>query len=136
MPKSSIEMRTPSARSACSVASTWLLFLQQQGLGDFQFEPLGRQAGLLQRIHHDRQQIAGAELQRRQVDGDADVVGPASPRPRRRGAASIRRAALIRPVSSATGMNSAGETMPRSGCGQRTSASKPVMRPVERSISG
>jgi len=44
--------------------------------------------------------------------------------------------ALISPVSSATGMNSAGEIMPRSGCGQRTSASKPVMRPLERSTSG
>ena len=31
---------------------------------------------------------------------------------------------------------SAGEIMPRSGCGQRTSASQPVMRPVLRSISG
>jgi hypothetical protein len=34
---------------------------------------------------------------------------------------------LIRPVSSAIGMNSAGEIMPRSGWRQRTSASQPVM---------
>ena len=34
---------------------------------------------------------------------------------------------LIRPVSSAIGMNSAGEIMPRSGCRQRTSASQPVI---------
>ena len=34
------------------------------------------------------------------------------------------------PHSSATGMNSAGETNPSSGCGQRTSASAPVISPV------
>jgi len=34
---------------------------------------------------------------------------------------------LINPVSSAIGMNSAGEIMPRSGWRQRTSASQPVM---------
>jgi hypothetical protein len=33
---------------------------------------------------------------------------------------------LISPASSATGMNSAGEIMPRSGCRQRSSASQPV----------
>jgi hypothetical protein len=33
-------------------------------------------------------------------------------------------------------MNSAGDTMPRSGCGQRTSASQPVMRPEFSPISG
>ena len=34
------------------------------------------------------------------------------------------------PVSSAIGMNSAGDTRPCSGCGQRSSASTPPMRPV------
>jgi len=33
----------------------------------------------------------------------------------------------IAPVSSATGMNTAGEMLPRSGCFQRSKASKPVM---------
>ena len=37
---------------------------------------------------------------------------------------------MIRPVSSATGMNSTGETSPRSGCSQRTRASNPAIRPV------
>ena len=36
----------------------------------------------------------------------------------------------IRPLETATGMNAAGETKPRVGLIQRTSASKPVMRPV------
>ena len=35
----------------------------------------------------------------------------------------------IRPLSSAIGMNSSGETMPRSGCAQRTSASVETGRP-------
>ena len=34
------------------------------------------------------------------------------------------------PISSATGMNSAGEIMPRSGCFQRSSASQPVIAVV------
>ena len=37
---------------------------------------------------------------------------------------------LIRPVSSATGMNSAGEIMPRSGWRQRNSASQPETSPA------
>ena len=49
---------------------------QQQRLGDLELQPLRRQAGLLQRIHHQRQQIADAELQRRQIDRDAHVIGP------------------------------------------------------------
>ena len=39
----------------------------------------------------------------------------------------------IRPVSSATGMNLAGATVPRSGCRQRSSASTPVISFVLRS---
>jgi hypothetical protein len=50
--------------------------LQQQGFGDFQLQPFRRQAALLQRIHHDRQQIAGAKLRRRQIDRNANVVEP------------------------------------------------------------
>jgi hypothetical protein len=34
---------------------------------------------------------------------------------------------LISPVSSASGMNSTGETMPRVACFQRTSASMPII---------
>ncbi|MPN57089.1 hypothetical protein SDC9_204783 [bioreactor metagenome] len=42
----------------------------------------------------------------------------------------------MRPVSSAIGMNSAGETIPRSGCSQRTSASTPVILPPTVSTTG
>jgi hypothetical protein len=40
------------------------------------------------------------------------------------------------PISSATGMNEAGGTIPRVGCGQRMSASKPVIAPLSASNSG
>ncbi len=42
----------------------------------------------------------------------------------------------MRPISSAIGMNSAGETMPRSGCGQRNSASQVEIRLVRKLKSG
>ena len=38
----------------------------------------------------------------------------------------------MRPVSSASGMNASGESRPRAGWSQRTSASTPVMRPVSQ----
>jgi len=39
-------------------------------------------------------------------------------------------------VSSATGMKSAGEIRPRSGCFQRASASKPLSAPLARLMIG
>ena len=42
----------------------------------------------------------------------------------------------ISPISSASGMNSAGDTRPRSGWRQRSSASKPTMAWRSRSICG
>ena len=42
----------------------------------------------------------------------------------------------ISPISSATGMNSAGGIMPRTGCGQRSSASQVEMRLVCRLMRG
>ena len=44
--------------------------------------------------------------------------------------------ATISPISSATGMNSAGETMPFSGWRQRSSDSKPLIRSAAMSTSG
>ncbi len=43
---------------------------------------------------------------------------------------------MIRPVSSAIGMNSTGPTMPRSGWFQRSSASTPEIDPSERRTTG
>ena len=42
----------------------------------------------------------------------------------------------IMPVSSATGMNSAGRINPLRGCSQRTSASNPTIRPLSRQTVG
>src|SRR5262249_37242238 len=52
-------------------------FVHQQRLGDLELEALRGQAGLFQRIHHHDKQIAGAELQWRQVHRNADRIGPA-----------------------------------------------------------
>ena len=43
---------------------------------------------------------------------------------------------MMRPVSSAQAMNSPGMTRPRVGWFQRSSASKPVIRSLSRSITG
>jgi hypothetical protein len=48
----------------------------------------------------------------------------------------IRPSCRIKPVSSATGMNSTGLISPRSGCRQRASASKPLIRPVASATIG
>jgi len=42
----------------------------------------------------------------------------------------------MRPISSAMGMNRAGEIRPRVGCVQRINASAPVIAPVFRWIFG
>ena len=47
-----------------------------------------------------------------------------------------RPSGTITPLSSATGMNSAGLTGPSSGQVQRVSTSRPVMRPLVTSICG
>ena len=47
-----------------------------------------------------------------------------------------RPSGTMRPVSSASGMNSAGETGPRSGCVQRASDSYARISPLRRSTTG
>ena len=47
-----------------------------------------------------------------------------------------RPSGMMSPLSSASGMNSSGGIRPRSGCCQRTSASRPEMRSVSRVTSG
>ena len=43
---------------------------------------------------------------------------------------------IINPVSSAIAINSIGETKPRSGCSQRTSASNPIVEPLFKQTIG
>ena len=82
---------------------------------------------------------ASSRLFGRQVDRDVQVV--AGPRARRRSGAgrprsTCRVSGRIRPVCSASGMNSSGGTMPCSGWCQRTSASAPTTAPVGGSTFG
>ena len=99
----------------------------QDRLGDLELEPARRQAGGRERCDDLQRQRAALELDRRDVDRKPDVVR-ASSRPRCRRVISTHSPSwLISPVSSAIGMNSAGETMPRSGWRQRSSASQPVI---------
>ena len=49
---------------------------EKHGLGDFEFEPLGGEAGVGERADHGVDEIERAELDRRQIDGDRDPVAP------------------------------------------------------------
>ena len=90
------------------------VLLQQHGFCDLELQPLGRNAGLAQRARDGLDQVAGAELRRRKVDGDAEMRRPAG-----RVAAGLCRihapSGTMRPVSSARGMNWSGLTMPSCG---------------------
>ena len=109
MPKSSMAMRTPSCAQLMQGGERRLVVLQQHRFGDLQLQPLrpaGREAASAR--EHDLDQMPALELHRREVDGDLD---------RRRAscaaAAQACRSAhspigTISPVSSASGMNSAG----------------------------
>ena len=103
----------------------------QDRLGDFQDEPAGPDAGLVHGRGDLVDDAVAHELAGRKVDVHDER------RRRRRAAAATRPAAwqawrrtqppsgTIRPVSSASGMNSIGGTMPRVGWRQRTRASAP-----------
>jgi hypothetical protein len=100
----------------------------QDGLGQLQLQQVRRQAADGQHAGHAVDEVRLLELQRRDVDGDRHGV------PRSCHSAAWRTAcdstqspmATMKPVSSATGMNCAGETSPSSGSRQRISASAPT----------
>jgi hypothetical protein len=50
-----------------------MLAAEQHGLGDFQLEPLRRQAGLRERAPQHGQQIAPLELRRGDIDRERDM---------------------------------------------------------------
>lgn len=50
--------------------------LQEHGLGDFQFKPAGVKFARRKDRLDDVNQTRAAELNRREIDRDADVVGP------------------------------------------------------------
>ena len=67
----------PSARSACSVARTRPDLSSSSVSVISSSSRLGRQAGNLERFRDDGEQVAAAELQRRQVDRHLDRLRPA-----------------------------------------------------------
>ena len=79
-------------------------------------------------------QVAVVELADRDVDRHLEPAGrvpaPHSTAWRQASVSTQRPSGTIRPVASAMRMKSSGETMPRVGCCQRTSASKPMISPV------
>jgi hypothetical protein len=87
------------------------LVLQKDRFGNLQLESRRRQAGVGERAERQLDKILAFELHRRQVD---------------------RNAYRISPVSSASGMNSAGDMRPRAGLFHRINASKPDTEPALR----
>ena len=75
MPKSSIEMRTPSAQAA-QRSQRRLGIGEQQRLGYFDLQPAGIESCLGKRRLDLFEQVAVAELDGRQVDRHPDVIRP------------------------------------------------------------
>ena len=118
-------MRTPSARSWCSIASVALVVLQQHRFGDLQLQPAAPPSPRPRARGHaacTRLRLLNWTAERLTATLTWSGQLAASAQACRSTHSPI---GTIRPVSSATGMNSAGETMPRSGWCQRNSASKP-----------
>ena len=136
MPKSSIASRTPSARSACRSAMTCVVVAQQQALGDLQHQrcraaarpaAARRTSSTKPGVRNWRAETltltyaasrgAVARRQRRELAA-APAAAPSAP------------SGTIRPVSSATAMNSPAR--PARGSGG-ASAPAPRSRPARRS---
>ena len=105
---------------------------QHASLAQLQLQQRRLQARLGQRLVHELGQVPARELAERDVGGHADRgAGPRPARPGaggRPGAAPTCPTSTMKPVSSATGMNSVGGTSPSSGERQRSRASAPTMR--------
>ena len=111
------------------------LVVEQCRLGDLDLQPVRRQAGGLQRRLDLVDDLAVAEILGGEIDRDADFLGPADAF----GAGGLSTKVLISetiPISSASGMNTAGEIGPRSRCSQRHSASQLAMRIVSMATIG
>ena len=110
--------------------------VHHDALGDLELERRRVEPGLGQDRVDLVDEVRLAELAGRQVDrhhqARAARAGRRATRVAWRQAVSSthRPSGTIRPVSSASGMNDSGGTRPRTGCCQRTSASKPTIRSV------
>ena len=136
MPKSSIASRTPSARQRVRARRCGARRVgHDRALGDLELER-ARPGALSdgEQAHRRRPAAAGRAGSRiDEVDRDRRARGPRrATRGTARSASSSTRSVSgrISPVCSASGMNSSGQSRPRSGCCQRTSASTLRTRPV------
>ena len=119
-----MEMLTPSSRRRCSVASVIsVLCISTDSVISISSRLAGNraEASALTMTGH---QILVHDLNRRKVDRDLDVVRPMRGVDAGLADDPFADRGTISPISSATGMNSAGEIMPRSGCFQRSRASQ------------
>ena len=122
------QKRMPSATSSESAPPS-LRSLDQQTLGDLQRQARRVSAGLGEHAATRLRQNRLVKLARTDVDGKthttlAETGNACEPTQASRNTHSP--SATINPVSSATGMNCIGTTMPRVGCRQRTSGSAPT----------
>ena len=139
MPKSSIATLTPMRRSCSSAFTTLVQVARQHALGDLELE---QPAGSPDSASAARTVSTTAPWRNWRADRltatwmrpSPAAAQPAASRQALRSAHSP--IGTIRPLSSASGMNCAGDTRPRPGRSQRISASQPRTSPVARSTCG
>ena len=142
MPKSSTANRTPCSASPAMAASACGGQRDEAGLHQLEHQPVPRQARRLDGVAHLGREVGVARQQPGEVDGHGgrggrSCCGPARrPRRRRCAAPSGPARAAARCAGRPGGTRRAG-SVPRSGCGQRTSASSeqhPAVRPDHRLV--
>ena len=107
------DARRRARRSRCEDGDVAGVLLQQHRFGDLELQPFRRQAGVGQRVADDHlDQVAAAELHRRQVDRELDRAPATWPRRRRRWRRIHSPSGMIRPISSASGMKRSGGISP------------------------
>lgn len=111
------------------------LALHQRAFGQFQFQPLWREARVIQDLQHDCSQIAVMELMRGEIDRQGqrrqNCVAPSFTLPAGFPQHPFANQADLKPVSSATRISGWGvESDPVSGPASAP-APQPTMRPLD-----
>ena len=78
MPKSSSEMLMPTFLQAADGRQHLVAVFEQRRFGDLDFQPVRREAGLGDQLHDVLGELRIAELHRRDVDGDLQMLRPAT----------------------------------------------------------
>ena len=120
--------------SACSVRSPRSTSLHQHALGDLEHQRAGGEPPTAERGATSATRSGVLELAAREVDRSSSAAAAASAACQRAGlrgtprAAPTRPSGTIRPVSSASGMNSPGETGRARGAASARAPRRPVIR--------